>query len=121
MIAERNRIKQSYIAEGQAEAQKIRNDVDKTVNIVVSDAQAEAEAIVAEGEQEYMKLLAAAYDTPEKQEFYAFIKSLDAIKASLISSASEQGASKEKTIVLGPDSELAQILKGAGLTGNTGE
>ena len=97
MIAERNRIKQSYIAEGQAEA----------------------EAIVAEGEQEYMKLLAAAYDTPEKQEFYAFMKSLDAVKASLMASATEKGTAKEKTIVLGPDSELAQILKGAGLTGST--
>ena len=121
MIAERNRIKQSYIAEGQAEAQKIRNDVDKTVNIMVSDAQAEAEAIVAEGEQEYMRLLAAAYDTPEKQEFYAFIKSLDAVKASLTATAGEQGTNKEKTIVLGPDSDLARILSGAGLVGNAAD
>jgi membrane protease subunit HflC len=121
MIAERNRIKQSYIAEGQAEAQKIRNDVDKTVNIMVSDAQAEAEAIVAEGEQEYMRLLAEAYDTPEKQEFYAFIKSLDAVKASLRATAGEQGTNKEKTIVLGPDSDLARILSGAGLIGSAAE
>ena len=108
MIAERNKIRQSYVAEGEAEAQKIRNDVDKNVNIIVSDAQAEAEAIVAEGEQEYMKLLADAYDTKDKQDFYEFTKSLDALKAVLDSQAS----SKEKTIVLGPDSELAKILKG---------
>ena len=71
-----------------------------------------------EGEQEYMRLLAAAYDTPEKQEFYAFIKSLDAVKASLTATAGEQGTNKEKTIVLGPDSDLARILSGAGLVGN---
>jgi membrane protease subunit HflC len=114
MIAERNKIKQTYIAEGEAEAQKKRNDVDKNVNIIISDAQAQAEAIVAEGEQEYMKMLAAAYDTADKQEFYAFVKSLDAIRASLISSAEEgKNSAGEKIIVLGPDSELAKILKGS--------
>ena len=114
MIAERNKIKQTYIAEGEAEAQKKRNDVDKNVNIIISDAQAQAEAIAAEGEQEYMKLLAAAYDTKEKQDFYAFIRSLDAIKASLISQGGESKTG-EKIVVLGPDSELAKILKGEGL------
>jgi len=108
MIAERNKIRQSYIAEGEAEAQKIRNNVDKTVNITISDARAEAEKIVAEGEKEYMRLLAEAYDTPEKQEFYKFIKALDALKASLATAEN----SGEKTIVLGPDSELAKILSG---------
>ena len=111
MIAERNRIRQSYVAEGEAEAKKIRNDVDKQVNIIISDAQAQAEVIVAEGEQEYMRLLAAAYDTEDKQEFYAFTKSLDALKAAL-GAESEAAAKGEKTIVLGPDSELARILKG---------
>lgn len=115
MIAERNKIKQTYIAEGEAEAQKKRNDVDKNVNIIISDAQAQAEAIVAEGEQEYMRLLAEAYDTPEKQEFYAFMKSLDALRASLISAGDEAGKSGEKIVVLGPDSELAKILKGTEL------
>lgn len=112
MIAERNKIKQTYIAEGEAEAQMKRNDVDKNVNIIISDAQAQAEAIVAEGEQEYMRLLAEAYNTQEKQDFYAFVKSLDALKASLISEGTEQGSGREKTVVLGPDSELARILKG---------
>ena len=109
MIAERNKIRQSYIAEGEAEAQKIRNNVDKTVNITVSDARAEAEKIVAEGEKEYMRLLAEAYNTAEKQEFYRFIKALDAVKATL-QTAENSG---EKTIVLGPDSELAKVLSGA--------
>ncbi len=116
MIAERNKIKQTYIAEGEAEAQKKRNDVDKNVNIIISDAQAQAEAIVAEGEQEYMKMLAAAYDTQEKQDFYAFIKSLDALKASLIAQG-EGTQAGEKIVVLGPDSELAKILKGDSISG----
>ncbi len=112
MIAERNKIKQTYIAEGEAEAQKKRNDVDKRVNIIISDAEAQAEQIVAEGEQEYMRLLAEAYNTSEKQDFYAFMKSLDALKASLAAETGTDGSQTEKTVVLGPDSELAKILRG---------
>lgn len=104
MIAEREKIRQTYVAEGQAEAQKIKNDVDREVNIIVSDAEAKAEEIVAEGEKEYMQMLAAAYDTKDKQDFYVFMKSLDALKASL------QG--ENKTVILGSDSELAKILMG---------
>ena len=118
MIAERNKIKQTYVAEGEAEAQKKRNDVDKNVNIIISDAQAQAEAIVAEGEQEYMRLLAEAYNTPEKQEFYAFAKSLDTLRASLIAETAGDGKTPDKTIVLGPDSELAKILSGNYISGN---
>lgn len=104
MIAERKKISQSFVAEGQAEAQKIKNDVDREVNITVSDAEAKAEEIIAEGEKEYMQMLAAAYDTKDKQDFYVFMKSLDALKASL------QG--DNKTVILGSDSDLAKILMG---------
>lgn len=104
MIAEREKIRQTYVAEGQAEAQKIKNDVDREVNIIVSDAEAKAEEIVAEGEKEYMQMLAAAYDTQDKQDFYVFMKSLDALKASL--------NGENKTVILGSDSELAKILMG---------
>ncbi len=104
MIAEREKIRQTYVAEGEAEAQKIKNDVDREVNIIVSDAQAQAEAIIAEGEKEYMQMLAGAYDTKDKQDFYVFMKSLDALKASL--------KGDNKTVILGSDSELAKLLTG---------
>lgn len=104
MIAEREKIRQTYVAEGEAEAQKIKNEVDREVNIIVSDAEAQAEEIIAEGEKEYMQMLASAYDTQDKQDFYVFMKSLDALKASL------QG--ENKTVILGSDSELAKILAG---------
>lgn len=102
MISERNQIAEKYTADGQYEASIIRNDVDKQVNILVSNAQAEAAKLVAEGEQEYMRLLAEAYDTKEKQDFYEFTLSLDALENSLTSG--------EKTIILGRDSALARIL-----------
>ena len=83
----------------------IRNEVDKQVNILVSNAEAEAAKLVAEGEAEYMRLLAAAYDTPDKKEFYEFRLALEALKASL--------NGDEKTVILDADSELAKILMGA--------
>ncbi len=105
MISERNQMAEKYTADGNYEASIIRNDVDKQVNIMVSNAQAEAAKLEAEGEAEYMRMLAAAYDTAEKKEFYEFTLALDALKKSLTGS--------EKTIILDADSALAQILTGA--------
>ena len=104
MISERNQIAEKYTADGNYEASIIRNDVDKQVNILISNAQAEAAKLEAEGEAEYMRLLAEAYDTEEKREFYEFTLALDALKQSLTGS--------EKTVILDKDSALAQILMG---------
>ena len=105
MISERNQMAEKYTADGNYEASIIRNDVDKQVNIIVSNAQAEAAKLEAEGEAEYMRMLAAAYDTADKKEFYEFTLALDALKKSLTGS--------EKTIILDADSALAKILTGA--------
>lgn len=106
MISERNQMAEKYTAEGNKEASLIRNEVDKTVNILISDAQANAAKLEAEGEAEYMRLLAEAYGTADKKDFYEFILALDALKASL--------SGGEKTVILDRDSDLAQILMGAG-------
>ena len=104
MISERNQMAEKYTANGNYEASIIRNDVDKQVNILVSNAEAEAAKLEAEGEAEYMRLLAAAYDTDDKKEFYEFRLALEALKKSL--------TGDEKTIILDADSELAKILMG---------
>ena len=105
MISERNQMAEKYTADGNYEASIIRNDVDKQVNIMVSDAQAEAAKLEAEGEAEYMRLLAEAYDTDDKKDFYEFTLALDALKQSL--------TGDEKTVILDANSPLAQILMGA--------
>ena len=104
MISQRNQMSEKFAADGNLEASIIRNEVDKQVNITISNAEAEAAKLTAEGEAEYMRLLAEAYNTEEKQEFYEFILALDALKASLTGS--------EKTVVLDQNSQLAQILMG---------
>ena len=104
MISERNQMAEKYTADGNYEASIIRNEVDKQVNIIISNARAQAAQLEAEGEAEYMRLLSEAYDTPDKRDFYEFILALDALKASL--------SGEEKTIILDENSELAQILMG---------
>ena len=104
MISERNQMAEKFNADGNYEASIIRNEVDKQVNILISNAEAESAKLVAEGEAEYMRLLAEAYNTADKKDFYEFILALDALKQSLTGS--------EKTIILDADSELAQILAG---------
>ena len=104
MISERNQMAEKYTADGNYEASIIRNQVDKQVNILVSNARAEAAKLEADGEAEYMRLLAEAFDTPDKQEFYQFTLALDALKASL--------TGDEKTVILDANSQLAKILMG---------
>lgn len=103
MISERNQIAEQYRAQGETAASLIVNAADKDYNTLISGARLQAEQILAEGEAEYMRILAGAYDTPERQEFYSFIRALDGLKASLTG---------EKTIILGADSEIAKILQG---------
>ncbi len=103
MISERNNIAAGYTAQGQADAQKIRNDTDRQVSIITANAQKEAAKLEAEGEAEYMRILSDAYRDEEKAEFYSYLRSLDSLDA-LVGS--------NKTLILDKDSELAHILYG---------
>lgn len=104
MISDRNQIAEKYIADGEYEASLIRNNVDKEVNIIISNAEAKAAALVAEGESEYMRILANAYNTDDKKDFYEFMAGIDAIKAAL--------ADGEKTVIIDGNSKLGELLTG---------
>lgn len=104
MISERDNIAATYTAEGSSEAQKIKNTTDKEVTVMLSEAEKSAEILISEGEAEYMRILSEAYADPSKQDFYSFVRSLDALKISM------QG--DDKTLILSPDSPIAQIFYG---------
>lgn len=104
MISERDNIATTYKAEGNSEAKVIRNKTDKEVAIQISDAKKQAEILEAEGEQEYMKILAQAYGEEDRSEFYSFVRSLDALKTSM--------KGEDKTVILSADSPIAQIFEG---------
>ena len=104
MISERENIAATYTAEGTSEAQIIKNTTDKEVSIMISEAQKQAEILKAEGEAEYMKILSDAYSDESKTDFYSFVRSLDAVKASI--------TGDNKTVILSEDSPIAQIFNG---------
>lgn len=102
MISERAQMAATYTAEGESEAQMIKNSTDKEIEISISNAQTEAAKIIAEGEAEYMRILAEAYSDPSKSDFYSFMRALEAAKIALSGS--------DKTLILSEDSPLAQIF-----------
>ena len=104
MISERDNIAATYTAEGNAEAKIIRNTTDKEVTVMLSEAEKQAEILIAEGEAEYMRILSEAYADASKTDFYSFVRSLDALKASM--------TGNNKTVMLSPDSPIAQIFYG---------
>ena len=106
MITERNNIAAAYKAQGESEAQVIRNTTDAEVTVMLSEAQATAEATVAEGEAEYMKLLSEAYNDEDKADFYKFSLELDTLKNSVTGG--------NTTLFLDSSNPVAEIFNGAG-------
>ena len=102
MISERNNIAATYQAEGQEEAKEISNNTNAEIIVMQSEADAQAEEIIAKGEAEYMRILSEAYNDPEKADFYIFLRSLDAAKATM--------TGNNKTLIIDQTSPIAQIF-----------
>ena len=102
MISERNNIAASYTAQGEQQAQEIKNDTNEQVTVLLAQAEKEAAALVAEGEAEYMRILSEAYNDESKADFYSFVRQLDAVKATL--------KNGDNTIVLDKDSPIAELF-----------
>ena len=102
MISERNNIAATYKAEGEEEAKEISNNTNAEIIVMQSEADAQAEEIIAKGEAEYMRILSEAYNDPEKADFYIFLRSLDAAKATM--------TGNNKTLIIDETSPIAQIF-----------
>ncbi len=102
MISERNNIAASYTAQGEQQAQEIKNDTNEKVTVLLAQAEKQAATLVAEGEAEYMKILSEAYNDESKADFYGFVRQLDAVKATL--------KNGDNTIVLDKDSPIAELF-----------
>ena len=105
MISERQNIAASYTAEGNSQAQKIRNITDRETAITIAMAEQSSDILISQGEVEYMRILQTAYNTPEKAEFYNYLRSLDAMKKSF-------AGDKEKIIILDKNSEIGKLFYG---------
>jgi membrane protease subunit HflC len=102
MISERNNIAASYTAQGEQQAQEIKNDTNEKVTVLLAQAEKTAATLVAEGEAEYMRILSEAYNDESKADFYGFVRQLDAVKVTL--------KNGDNTIVLDKDSPIAELF-----------
>lgn len=100
MKAERERVAKKYHSEGAEEAQKIRADTDKEKRILLANAYETEQKLKGEGDAESIRIYAEAFGKDE--EFYNFVRSLEAYEASL---------KKDDTLVLSSKSELFRYLK----------
>lgn len=102
MISERNNIAATYQAEGQEEAKEISNNTTAEIIVMQSQADAQAQEIIAKGEAEYMRILSEAYNDPEKADFYLFLRALDAAKVTM--------TGENKTLIIDETSPIAQLF-----------
>ena len=99
MRAERNRKTEATIAQGNAEAMKIRTDADSKKTELLAAAEARAKAIRGQGDAEaakYYKML------DEDPEFAMFLRNIEAIKKIL---------EKRSTVVFSADTEPFDLLR----------
>ncbi len=106
MVAERERLAKGYRAQGQEESDKITSRTDKEQAIILAEAQKRADQLKGDGDATSTKIYAEAYGQDE--EFYAFLRNLEAY---------EQSVNKDATVVLSTGSKLFRYLTKPG-TGN---
>jgi membrane protease subunit HflC len=99
MKAERNRRTEETIAQGSAQATKIKSDADSKSRILLAVAEARAKAIRAQGDAEaakYYKML------EEEPKLAIFLRNIEAL---------EQILKQRTTIIIPADSEPFELLK----------
>ncbi len=105
MRAEREREATDERARGAEAAQRVRAQADRTVVELTSEARREAEVVRGEADAERNRIFAEAFG--KDPEFFEFYRSMAAYERAL------QGSNS--TMVITPDSEFFEFLKGDGL------
>jgi membrane protease subunit HflC len=103
MESERKRAASELRSTGSAEAERIRADADRQREVVLAEAYRDAQKIKGEGDAKSAAIYAAAFS--QNPEFFAFMRSMDAYKASF--------RSKSDMVVLEPNSDFFRYLRDA--------
>jgi modulator of FtsH protease HflC len=112
MKAEREREAADERARGQEAAQRLRAQADRTAIEITSEAERDANIIRGEADAERNRILAESFS--EDEEFFAFIRSMQAYEASL--------RGENTTLMVEPDSSFFDYLRSpvAGQAGRRG-
>ncbi len=105
MRSEREREATDERARGAEAAQRVRAQADRTLVELTSEARREAEIVRGEADAERNRIFAEAFG--RDPEFFEFYRSMTAYERAL------QGSNS--TLVITPDSEFFEFLKGDGL------
>ena len=103
MRAERDAVAREHRSEGQEQAEVIRANIDAKVTVMLADAERNARQLRGEGDALAAQIYADAYS--KSAEFYSFLRSMDAYKASF--------DSKQDVMVIGPDSDFFRYMNGS--------
>jgi len=103
MKAERNRIAKEYRSEGEEAAKEIRAEADKTRTVLIADAYKQSQILRGRADAESTRIYAAAHT--RDPAFYAFLRSLEAYKASI---------GPGTTLVISPESEFFHFFDQSG-------
>lgn len=103
MVSEREQIAERYRSEGAGEAAKILGNRDKDLLRIESEAYKKVQEIQGEADAKATEIYARAYNaSPEAQELFGFVKSMDTYKTIL---------GPQNTLILTTESDLFRFLK----------
>ncbi|GBE08356.1 modulator of FtsH protease HflC [bacterium BMS3Bbin11] len=101
MEAERERVAKDYRARGAEAAERLRADADRKSQIIVANAERDAQIKRGEGDAEATRIYAEAYS--KDAEFFSFYRSLEAYKNTF--------KDKNAMMIVDPESEFFKYFK----------
>src|SRR6476469_9338953 len=102
MSSERHQIAAKFRSEGKGEAANISGQKESEVAAISSGATKTALETEGKADAEAAGIYAAAFNTPDAQELYTFLRSLDVMRAAF---------EKDTTMVISTNSDLGRMLK----------
>ena len=100
MRAERAAVAREHRSEGQEQAEVIKANIEAKVTVMLADAERNARQLRGEGDATAAQIYAEAYS--KNPEFYGFLRSMDAYRASF--------NSKNDILVVEPDSDFFRYM-----------
>ena len=105
MSSERHQIASKFRSEGRGEAANINGQKESDVASIQSAAQRNALKIEGEADAEAARIYTAAYNSPEAQNLYSFIRRLEVAR---------YGFNQGTSVVISTSSDFGGVLKGIG-------
>lgn len=101
MRAERAAVAREHRSQGKEQSEIIKADIDAKVTVMLADAERNARKLRGEGDAQAAKIYADTYS--QSPEFYSFLRSMDAYRASF--------NSKQDVLILDPSSDFFKYMK----------